>query len=409
MTPAQICARAKRSTIMLWDRWATLPCGMASSKSMAGMTGKAMLPSPSRVQLSLFPFAGLLKVEATREPLITFPPHPSRAAKNATPCLTSSTASSMAGSAALPAITQPISIPAKAATMDNGDGGHQIWQLLVNDPQRAAAFEAAGETGLTPAETLQYAYKKRLMNDVHMSHAMEFAYPQSMANCSTCHEGSRLANTLTDNNFTIETCKSCHPVTGGTDLPSATGAFTVDTRTQNPLLKQAPALASILPPIVTAHSAPFATACNLCHNAGPSGFAPVFSAIHTGYDKLIYGDATGTKYSTAITVTIDNVSYVDNTNTLTFGFHATGSLGGVNSANIVPTILVGLYGFDTKDYLFGPHESRGITEQAVAGIQYRYPCPDEQLHSYNGDERRRHLGTLRRTCPPGNPGSTTTP
>ena len=89
------------------------------------------------------------------------------------------------------------------------------------------------------------------------------------------------------------------------------------------------------------------------------GFAPVFSAIHTGYDKMIYGDATGTKYSTAITVTIDNASYVDNTNTLTFGFHATGSLGGVSSANIVPTILVGLYGFDTKDYIFGPHESEG--------------------------------------------------
>ena len=27
------------------------------------------------------------------------------------------------------------------------------------------------------------------MNDVHMSHAMEFPYPQSMSNCVTCHEG----------------------------------------------------------------------------------------------------------------------------------------------------------------------------------------------------------------------------
>ena len=49
-----------------------------------------------------------------RQALITFPPQPSRAAKNATPCLTSSMVSSMAG---LAAITQRISIPAKAATM----------------------------------------------------------------------------------------------------------------------------------------------------------------------------------------------------------------------------------------------------------------------------------------------------
>jgi OmcA/MtrC family decaheme c-type cytochrome len=73
---------------------------------------------------------------------------------------------------------------------------------------------------------------------------------------------------------------------------------------------------------------------------------------------LIYTD-NGVKYSSTITVTIDNATFVDNTNTLTFGFHATGSEGGLSSQNIVPTVLVGLYGFDTKDYLFGPHESEG--------------------------------------------------
>ncbi len=51
------------------------------------------------------------------------------------------------------------------------------------------------------------------MNDVHMSHAMEFPYPQSMANCVTCHEG-KLDTVLADANFTVATCKSCHPVTG---------------------------------------------------------------------------------------------------------------------------------------------------------------------------------------------------
>jgi OmcA/MtrC family decaheme c-type cytochrome len=194
-----------------------------------------------------------------------------------------------------------------------------------------------------------------------MSHAMEFAYPQSMANCVTCHEG-KLGAVLTDNNFTVETCKSCHPVTD---------ASYPDKDYSDPL--RAPALANILPPGLSAHSAPFATACNLCHSA--AGFAPVFSAIHTGYDKVIYGNATGTKYSTAITVTIDNASFVDNTNTLTFGFHATGSLGGASSANIVPTILVGLYGYDTKDYLFGPHESSGSPSRRLLEFSTATPAP----------------------------------
>ncbi len=51
------------------------------------------------------------------------------------------------------------------------------------------------------------------MNDVHMSHAMEFPYPQSMSSCVTCHEG-KLDTVLADANFTVATCKSCHPVTG---------------------------------------------------------------------------------------------------------------------------------------------------------------------------------------------------
>jgi OmcA/MtrC family decaheme c-type cytochrome len=251
---------------------------------------------------------------------------------------------------------------------DEPAGGHLIWQLLVDNPQLAAAFEA-DEDILTPAQELQYAYKTRLMNDVHMSHAMEFAYPQSMANCATCHEGKLTSAVLTDNNFTIETCKSCHPVTGGTDTlgdnddnPNTPPSFTVDTRAATFIGKQAPSLVGTLPipGSIAAHNPPFATACNTCHrDPAAGGFAPRFSAIHTGYDKVIYGDAIGTKYSTAIPVTIDNVSFVDSTNTLTFGFHATGSLGGLSSANITPTILVGLYGYDTKDFLFGPHESSG--------------------------------------------------
>ena len=32
-----------------------------------------------------------------------------------------------------------------------------------------------------------YTYEGSIVNDTHMAHAMEFPYPQSMANCSTCH------------------------------------------------------------------------------------------------------------------------------------------------------------------------------------------------------------------------------
>ena len=154
------------------------------------------------------------------------------------------------------------------------------------------------------------------------------------------------------------------------------GDFTVDTRTKNALNKQAPALASLLPPGLSAHTAPFTTACNGCHAAG--GIAPVFGTIHTGYDKVIYS-VPGTKYSTAITVTIDNASFVDNTNILSFGFHATGSTGvggqAATSANIVPTILVGLYGYDSKDYLFGPHESAGSPSRRLLEFSTAVPAP----------------------------------
>ena len=76
----------------------------------------------------------------------------------------------------------------KACHLDNGEGGHFEWQLLVDDPALAQQF-LAEEVTLTPEQEAQYAYKTTLMNDVHMSHAMEFPYPQSMANCVTCHEG----------------------------------------------------------------------------------------------------------------------------------------------------------------------------------------------------------------------------
>ncbi|MEZ4661822.1 MAG: hypothetical protein R2911_30100 [Caldilineaceae bacterium] len=70
----------------------------------------------------------------------------------------------------------------KGCHLDNGEGGHVEWQLLVDDPALAASY-LAKEVTLTPEQETQYAYKTRLMNDVHMSHSMEFPYPQSWQLC----------------------------------------------------------------------------------------------------------------------------------------------------------------------------------------------------------------------------------
>ncbi|MBE0604147.1 MAG: hypothetical protein IH611_11070, partial [Deltaproteobacteria bacterium] len=225
----------------------------------------------------------------------------------------------------------------KACHQDNAAGGHYEWQLLVENPAMAAEYLTRAEVDEDAAvawlqtqlgaDFAKYEYKMSVMEDTHRSHAMEFAYPQSASNCIACHEG-KLANILTDANFTLATCKSCHPVTGS-----------------NPLA---------LETLIDAHGvANVTTPCNDCHKTG--SIAPVFGAIHSGYDKRVYTSA-GAKYSDAITVTIDSATFVNNQ--LTIQFHAAESpdIAGLNVTSIVPTVMVGLYGWDTKDFLFGPHE-----------------------------------------------------
>ncbi|MCL4296598.1 MAG: hypothetical protein KJ077_12755 [Anaerolineae bacterium] len=222
----------------------------------------------------------------------------------------------------------------KACHLDNGAGGHFEWQLLVDDPAAAVEFLAAGEDAqLPPEQAEKYAYKTSVMNDVHMSHAMEFPYPQSMSNCVTCHEG-KLDTVLADANFTGETCKSCHPVTGSeehgttelalmTIMPEDHSDFDLNTET-----------------------------CSDCHSA--EGGATVFSEIHTGYDEVIY-TADGLKYSEAVSVTIDSASF--DGSTLNIKFSAVEAQDAdVDVTTITPTVLVGLYGYDTKDYIIGAHE-----------------------------------------------------
>ena len=93
--------------------------------------------------------------------------------------------------------------------------------------------------------------------------------------------------------------------------------------------------------------------CTSCHSEG--GVASVFSEIHTGYDKMIY-TADGQRYSDAIVVSIDSASFDGNRLTIQFSAAEDPDLDGLDVADIVPTMMVGLYGWDTKDYIIGPHE-----------------------------------------------------
>jgi OmcA/MtrC family decaheme c-type cytochrome len=187
------------------------------------------------------------------------------------------------------------------------------------------------------------------MNDVHMSHAMEFAYPQSMANCATCHDG-KLNLILTDANFNLTTCRSCHPVTAadGTDAKRAPALKTILSAT-TPIN-----LAALHGTIVDNLYVDAATppTCNAvgCHKAGGAG--KVFSAIHTGYDSMIYA-ADGTKYADAITASIDSASITNNVLDITFS--VTDSIA--TGFTVTPMVMVSMYGYDTKDFILSSHTS----------------------------------------------------
>ena len=155
----------------------------------------------------------------------------------------------------------------KGCHTDTRNGGHQDWQILYDDPARYA--EIVNGSPMTDAEKAKYAYKAKLMNDVHMSHNMEFGYPQSMASCVTCH-ANKLDQVLADSQFTKETCKSCHAVDTLAEKMRGTGtSFSHDT-----IIPTLPGLGDPAIP------------CTQCH--GASG-APSIAKIHNGgYDPKIY-------------------------------------------------------------------------------------------------------------------------
>jgi len=227
----------------------------------------------------------------------------------------------------------------KSCHYDDRNGNHSDWQYMVDEPFNWA-------TGVP--ETADYSYKATIMNDVHMSHAMEFPYPMSMQNCNTCHEG-KLAQILDDSQFNAVTCKSCHPVQGIDAWPEDAGTTTEGIYAQP---HRAPPLEFLWARanVVAVHN--FADintvdCAGQCHGGNFSSF----SDYHTGYDDHIY-DATGTKFADLNTVAIESIDLAGNT--LTVNFTA-------NNTAIVPELLVSFYGWDTKHFIVASHTSDGST------------------------------------------------
>ena len=242
----------------------------------------------------------------------------------------------------------------KTCHYDTKTGGHEDWQILVDNPARYAEIYYNNED-LTPAEETKYAYTANVMNDVHMSHAMEFPYPQSMSNCVTCHEG-KLDVILADDNFKFKTCKSCHPVDGPEEGTEA---------------NRAPALKSVMPQWIHGSMTLDAVDCEICHSEASHTGLPRFSDIHSGYDKHIY-TTEGSRYSDEVVVTIDSASFDNNNLTIQFSASIDPNLNGFDVNDIKPTVLVGLYGYDTKDFIVSPHsrdeDKNRLLEFAVDGV-----------------------------------------
>ena len=228
------------------------------------------------------------------------------------------------------------------------------------------------------------------MNDVHMSHAMEFPYPQSMANCVTCHAG-KLDTTLSDDNFTLATCKSCHPVTGSEEAGTTELALTT-------------LLAGIEDHERVDLTNPDEE-CNGCHEVGDD--APGFIEIHSGYNEMIF-TTDGLRYSDAITVTVDSAAFDGSKLNIAFSVQQAPDRPTSKCAAITPTVMVGLYGWDTKDFVVGAHERLAddnadgvIDNKDQRALEYVVGAEHPRFTTVIG--RRRQVGSDRRPVHLGRP------
>jgi len=239
----------------------------------------------------------------------------------------------------------PDFVTCKVCHADTRDGSHASWQLLYDDPAAYAAQDGV----TTPAQNTKYAYKSTVMADVHMSHNMEFAYPQSMANCVTCHKG-KLDRILDNDNFVISTCQSCHAI----DNLNAKAKAKYPTH-----------------PTLSVSSA----ACNTgCHQDN-SGIE--FNKIHTGYNSAIYKSTSTTdlnalvKYADAISISFGTITYNSTAKTLTFEFTLADSSNVADMQTVVPTVIISGYGYNTKNFLLSGHTdtdpSTTVTKRLAEG------------------------------------------
>jgi OmcA/MtrC family decaheme c-type cytochrome len=200
------------------------------------------------------------------------------------------------------------------------------WQFRVDDP-------LAWATGEAP--TTDYTYEGSIMNDTHMSHAMEFPYPQSMQNCATCHEG-KLTTVLADENFVAEVCLSCHTREGINAAPGETYAEA----------NRAPPIQYLWEQAGVEGFHTFTANCQGCHTAA-AGVASQFTAYHTGYDVNITSP-NGVRYADRYLVSIDSASYDAATGLITVEFSA-------NDPAIVPELYISFYGWDSKNFIVDGH------------------------------------------------------
>jgi len=266
----------------------------------------------------------------------------------------------------------------KSCHYDDRNGGHEDWQYMVDDPVN---WSIAGLPEATVEVT--YAYKAKLMNDVHMAHAMEFPYPQSMSNCNTCHAGklTGVDGVLANTNFTPETCKSCHPVQGLEAWPAEIvpgdglrGDYRQGHRAPplEYLWASAPTDLSFHVPIIENPALdPTGDTCQQCHGVGNT---PSFNELHTGYDVNIT-DATGARYMDTYTVSIDSVSIVDPINApniLTIEYSA-------SDPAILPEVLISFYGWDSRNFLIASHTrdaNPACVSRGTPGCRFEYEIGD---------------------------------
>jgi OmcA/MtrC family decaheme c-type cytochrome len=220
----------------------------------------------------------------------------------------------------------------KTCHYDTRTGGHEDWQILVDDPLRYTELDAGDE--LTAEEEAYYAYTANVMNDVHMAHAMEFAYPQRMSNCVTCHEG-KLEAIQAEENFTMETCRSCHPVTGSEEYETAEHSLTTIWENAN---------------VSSYHAVD--SDCAACHVGGGAAEHINLSTLHNGGFEPMVFTADGTRYSDAFTVSIDSASYDADTYELTVEVTVTEDIDvdGLDVEDVEPDIRAAVYGYESKDF-----------------------------------------------------------